>query len=423
MTNQILKLLEWLIREHYFLHQELLPETAKHATSPDQIKVQLADHFDLISGVSGGSWLALYYASKGGNGASAKVFNQKYIIRKYGHLYPGCAKGIDVFFIEFAKKIYPPGQLCIIPEAKLSMRGFCAEADAPPPARMRDFPVWRLEKTLKLFYGNTKLSELDTATAVYAFDVDFRNPVLFVYNRIEDYSAAELIQSRDGFILPGEGQKPQQHTESSRQRYLDIRQEEDFYIRDLGRASSAFPGIHASKSFTAINNKTAKYDCVDGAMVGPNPTLNSLSFILSMETMNKDRKNSDTKIDMVRRIATLSLGSGAVVGNYSLDSKNYTRWFTSGDLQRVIIDGGSEVVQANLHYAFYDLLEVKEDQFLRIQPITNDTSCYAAALNSITDVCQLCALKEIGEMVAMDYTDTLRTFVRDFIFAEEKDPK
>ena len=125
MTNQILKRLEWHIREHYFLHRELLPETAKHVTSPDQIEVQLADHFDLVSGVSGGSWLALYYASKGGNGASAKVFNQKYIIRKYGHLYPGCAKGIDVFFEVLGKKIYPPLGICHIPKPKLSLRGFC----------------------------------------------------------------------------------------------------------------------------------------------------------------------------------------------------------------------------------------------------------------------------------------------------------
>ena len=215
MTNQILKLLERLIREHYFFHQELLPETAKHATSPDQIKVQLADHFDLDSGVSGGSWLALYYASKGGNGASAKVFNQKYIIRKYGHLYPGCAKGIDVFFEVLGKKIYPPLGICHTPKPKLSLRGFSVDI---PGVTAPFYPVWGLEKTLKLFYGDTKLSELDTAAAVYAFDVDFRNPVLFVYNtsKPHPHSDAILIQSRDTFIIPGEDRDLQRHIERSR---------------------------------------------------------------------------------------------------------------------------------------------------------------------------------------------------------------
>ena len=124
------------------------------------------------------------------------------------------------------------------------------------------------------------------------------------------------------------------------------------------------------------------------------------------------------------RIATLSLGTGAVIGNYSLDADSPWRWLTSLDLFRVILDGGGEVVQANLHYAFYDLLEVKEDQFLRIQPLTNDTSKYAAAFNSITDVCQLGMLKRIGNIVAMDYTDALKEFINDFVFGtEEKDPE
>ena len=45
-TNQILKLLEWLLKK-YFLHTELLPENARDVASPDQIEVQLANHFDL----------------------------------------------------------------------------------------------------------------------------------------------------------------------------------------------------------------------------------------------------------------------------------------------------------------------------------------------------------------------------------------
>ena len=151
------------------------------------------------------------------------------------------------------------------------------------------YPVWGLEKTLRLFYGDTKLSELDTAAAVYAFDVDFRNPVLFVYNtsKPHPHSDAILIQSRDTFIIPGEDRELQRHIERSKdERYLDARRQ-DFYIHDLGRASSALPTVYASKKFTAVDDKTAKYDCVDGAMIAPNPTLNSLSFMLSMDTISE----------------------------------------------------------------------------------------------------------------------------------------
>ena len=134
-------------------------------------------------------------------------------------------------------------------------------------------------------------------------------------------------------------------------------------------------------------------------------------FMLSMDTISE-----------VDRIATLSLGTGAVVGDYALNADSPWRWLTSLDLFRVVVDGGSQVLQANLHYMFYDQLHVRDKQFLRIQPLTNDTSNYAEALNSITDVSQLDMLKTIGELVARDYTDDLNEFIEEFIFGtEEKD--
>ena len=275
--------------------------------------------------------------------------------------------------------------------------------------------VWGLEKTLKLFYGDTKLSQMDTATAVYAFDVDLRNPVLFVYNtsQPEPHSDAILIQSQDTFFIPDRARSFQTHIRRSRdERYLEARRQ-DFYIRDLGRASSALPAVHAAKRFTAVNNKTAQYDCIDGGLVAPNPTLNSLMFMLSMNTISE-----------VDRIATLSLGTGAVVGDYALNADSPWRWLTSLDLFRVVIDCGSKVPQTNLYDMFYDQLHVRDKQFLRIQPLTNDTSNYAEALNSITDVSQLDMLKTIGELVARDYTDDLDDFIEEFIFGtEEKDPE
>ena len=159
-------------------------------------------------------------------------------------------------------------------------------------ARTRDFSVCGLEKTLKLFYGDTKFSKLNAASAAYAFDVDLRNPILRL-QQIREIQRCGSHSVAQHFFLPGECQKPQQSVERSKQRHLDIRQEEDFYIREFGQADIVFPGIHVAKTFNAVNKKTAKNDCVDGAFVGPNPTLNSLSFILKAETKDRHMKDRD----------------------------------------------------------------------------------------------------------------------------------
>ena len=405
MTNQILKELEHQIKVYLIDHPEHLPDDAGEVTSPDQLEVQLADYFTCFAGVSAGSWVTLYYASKGGNGAAANFLNKPDVVSKYGDFYPGSAAGLDVFFEEYGKKIYPPGFYGLqTPRFSFGAGRFSVDI---PGVNSPLYPVDGLEEALKVFYGDTKLSEMHTSIIVHAYDVRHRNPVLFSYNHEakQPYTAATVVQSRDALVLYSAGAVERSRESSREGRYLDV-QQEDFYIRDIARASSALPGFHDAKKIHPVNDAEKDYLCVDGGLVSPNPTMHAVNFILRM-----------TRLVDINRIATLSLGAGGVIGDFSESVGRGARWLLSGDLISIVYDGGNEAVQSNLFYLFYEQLRFDRGQFLRIQVFAQRHSEYAEALNSVTHVQHLKALKNVGQMTAEQYKDDIKDFVAKFLFS------
>ena len=407
MTNQILKELEHQIKLYLIEHPEHLPDGTEKVTSPDQLEVHLADYFTCMAGVSAGSWVALYYASKGGNGAAAKFLKKPDVVNKYGNFYAGSAVALDVFFEEFGKKIYPPGFYGLqLPRFDFGTGRFQVEF---PGMNAPLYPVHGLEEALTLFFGDTKLSELHTSVIVHAYDVRQRNPILFSFNgeAKETYSAATLVQSRDALILHSAGETERSKETSREGRYLEVLRE-DFYIRDIGRASSALPGFHHAKVVHPISNSTKNYQCVDGGLVAPNPTMHSLNFMLGMSSV----------VD-INRIATISLGTGGVIGDFTVNVGGGARWLLSGDLLSIIYDGGNEAVQSNLYYLFYEQLHFDRGQFLRIQTFAQKDSGYDEPLNSLTHVEHLMELKKIGQITAEQYKDDLKDFVDNFLFSRK----
>lgn len=408
MTNQVVKEIEKSIKEYFIEHPELLPEDAGEVTSMDQLEVHLADFFDCIAGVSGGSWQALYYASKGGNGAAGDYLSRPEIVAEYGELYPGSAKGLDVFFEKFAERIYPPGWLARLPRPSFGFSGIRLDF---PGINSPRYPPDGLEEALQYFYGQTKMSDLATNCIVNVYDTEFRNPVLFTFNKAgeEPLTSATSVRSRSARVV-GESPPPLERTRDY-EPDLDIHFGEDFYIKDVARASSAIPAFHIAKEVYPVGNDTFRYVCIDGAVVGPNPSLHSMNFLLRMQGDYPD----------IFKIAVVSLGTGYTVGQWTRSiGQGVLGWLLSGDLIQINSVGGSEALQSNIDFLLYSALKFDIGQYLRIQVFADQDTDEGRAIDSFLDPSGLQVLKKIGKNSARQHKEEIDRFVRKFIFTPEE---
>ena len=406
MTNQILKELEAQIKNYYLRHPELLPQEARDVKSGDELEVQLADHFTCIGGVSAGSWTGLYYSSKGGNGAVANLFRRPDIIQKYGDIYPGAAAGLDVLFEEYGDQIYPPPMFGFrLPRFRIGRWRFSLDI---PGINAPVFSEEGLEEVLTTFYGDTKLSDLHTSMIVHAFDVNHRTPILFTFNKELDTprSAATLVHSSTAYTL--EGTEMERLTPDMREvEFFDIFFE-DFFIRDVGRGSSAFPAFHIAKDIFPIDVANKSYLCIDGAILVADPTLHSINF------MSRERD-----INEIHRIATISLGTGSAIGQFSENVGSGIGWLVSGDLFDIILSGGSAATEGNLFQLVYRLLDAAEGQFRRFQVEAERGSGYEDALRNLFSTKHMEEYRELGEGARNYFRRDLEHFVEHFIFATE----
>lgn len=403
MSNQILKQVEKSIKEYFLEHPELLPEDAGEVTSIDDLEVHLADFFDCIASVSAGSWVALYYASKGGNGAAGEFLSRPEIVSKYGEFYAGSAAGLDVFFQEFAGRIYPQGLYYRLPTIR-----FDPYRVAIPGLNSPRYPSSGLEEALRSIYGETKMSELGTNCIVNAYDTDHRNPLLFTYNNAEETPSATSVRSRSAIAIGAPSGQPEQP--AGLEPSLDIHYGQDFRIVDVARASSAVPAFHIGKEVIPVNNDSISYMCIDGGLGAPNPTLHAMNFLLRMQGDLPD----------VFKIATMTVGAGFAIGDYSQNiGRGVLGWMLTGDLLEVIAVSGSESLVSNLDYLLYNALNFPRDQFFRIQVIAHEGTPEAEVLGDFDDITVLDDLMRIGENAAQQRIDDIKLFLEKFVFAPE----
>ena len=406
LTNQILKELEAQIKNYYLRHRELLPPEARNVRSSDELEVQLADHVTCIGGVSAGAWTGLYYASKGGNGAVAALFEKPAIIKKYGHLYPGAAAGLDVFFEEYGKHIYPPSLFGYrLPRFRVGFFKFSVDI---PGINSPVFSAEGLENALQTFFGDTKLSDLHTSMVVHAYDVNHRTPILFTFNtEVEPpRSAATLVHASSPYTLRGTDMVHEVPAMTDIGRF-DIFFE-DFLIRDVGRGSSALPAIHIAKEISPIGMTDKTYLCIDGALASISPTPHSLNF------MERGRDVSD-----IKRIASMSFEVGTAIGRFADNVGSGIGWLLSGDLFDVLLSGGSAATEGNLYQLVYRLMDPSEGQFRTFQVHAERGSGYEHALTNLFVVKYIDDYRKIGKGAAEHFREDLQHFVEHFIFATE----
>jgi len=317
ITTMVLQEISTTIKEFYLSNSwvlEPIHDKTRLVTLLD-FDINLSEHFDLIAGISAGSWMATYLATNGGTipvpedataaqkaatpvAKSQEIFNLKHIKRKFGSIRAGNPKGLEVFFLEYGTYVYPPQFFPLI---------FQPRFFALPKPKVDRFtvPAYQpggLEWVLERFLGDITLNQASTTLLIAAFDLNQRSAIQFVANMYDGENSTQTnVVWTTSKPLP-EKEDPSSDVKGSI-RAIDRL---NYYIRDLTRASSAFPMIHGAKIVKPLEDIRHEFNLIDGAMVGNNPMLQSMIWMIQ-----------HMKGCTLSDIAAISIGTGTVVGNYA----------------------------------------------------------------------------------------------------------
>ncbi len=200
-----------------------------------------------------------------------------------------------------------------------------------------------LEKVLKSYFGNRKLSELIRPCIITAYNIELRKNHLF------------------------RQQKAISHGDSR-----------DFYIRDVCRATSAAPTYFSVAEIFSLAK--TRYPLVDGGVFAHNPALSAMLEVI--------KSYNTYKID---DIWTLSLGTGLSKISYNYEDFKKKRAISIGPaLVDIMSSSSAESTDYFLKQLFHSVKKSKN--YIRIEPnnlSSIDPSMDAASVANIQKIVSL----------------------------------
>ncbi|HSZ24896.1 MAG TPA: patatin-like phospholipase family protein, partial [Cytophagaceae bacterium] len=225
-----------------------------------------------------------------------------------------------------------------------------------------------LEKYLRTYFRDIKLSELVKPCLIAAYEIEKRHPFFF---------------SRD-----------------------DARAtpEKDFYIRDVARATSAAPIYFKASQIASMTGNL--YSFVDGGLFANNPSMCGLTDVLKLY------KNGLEPIQ-IKDTIILSLGTG--IKRVPIEYKNAKEFGALGWIKpilHILSSGNNETVDYQVAQLYKNA--GVEDQYLRLSPVL------ASASSDLDDASpeNLESLKMAGEQCAEVYSKQIEAIVYKIIAKE-----
>jgi uncharacterized protein len=304
----------------------ILEEKLKTKTGND--KARIADFFDLIAGTSTGGILACALLCPDSANPSHARFTASEVVNLY------LERGDEIFNIPFFHKIRTAG-------------GTLDEK----------YPPDELEKALKDYFNELKLSQLLRPCLITAYDIQRRQ--------------AHFFTSHDALMKEGW----------------------DFYVKDVARATSAAPTYFDCADIRSLTG--ISYPLIDGGVYVNNPAICAYAEV--------HHKFGVT----AKQMAILSIGTGYEKKSY--EYKEAKDWGMVGwikPLINIMMSGVSEVVDYQLNEIFHAVKA--PDQYLRINtvlPITVNPEMDDASGKN------LMALKELGTETAQKFDNQLDEFI------------
>ncbi len=259
---------------------------------------KLADYFDFFAGTSTGGILVGIYLCPDTNDTSRARFTAEQAVELYLRRGP-------VIFNSSAWKRFT------------SMGGLNEEM----------YSEEMLEKYLRTYFRDIKLSELVKPCLISAYEIEKRHPFFF---------------SRDNArMFP----------------------EKDFYIRDVARATSAAPIYFKASQISSMSGNVHSF--VDGGLIANNPALCGITDIMKL--------NQDSLQHNIKDIVLLSLGTG--IKKIPIEYKDASEFGALGWIKpilHIVSSGNNEIVDYQVNQLFKHA--GVSDQYVRLSPILETAS-------------------------------------------------
>jgi len=303
---------------------------------------RLADYFDMIAGTSTGGILTCAYLLPDEN--NRPKFTAEEVVNLYKN------KGKVIFQRHAFKSL-------------ITLWGLLDEK----------YRATGLEKALKEYFGDYKLSDLIKPSLITAYEITHRKAFFFT--------------SHDAGVKSA-----------------------DFYLTDVARATSATPTYFEASR--VISTDMEILSLVDGGVFANNPALCAYAEARKLFTRDGSEKHICAKDMMI-----LSLGTGSVKKRYNhYRAKNWGMAGWVKPLFDIMMSGVSETVDFQLNQ-IYDAVEAQH-QYIRINPeipYTVDEN-----MDTVTDK-NLKALQNLGDETAQKYDDQLDRVVEMLLSSDQKE--
>lgn len=299
---------------------------------------RLGNYFDFIAGTSTGGILTCLYLCPASDDPVKARFSAQEAVNLY------VENGSEIFDVPMWKKME-------------SLNGTVDEK----------YPADPLEKYLKKYFGDLKLSQLLKPCLIPSYNIEGRNANFFGQQDYKIKGAAA-----------------------------------DFLVRDVCRATSAAPTYFETAMIKSITGSS--YPLVDGGVFANNPALCAYSEV-------RNAKGEPTASDMV----IFSLGTGSENRTYPYDkAKN---WGAVGWIKPVIdimMAGAAEVTDYHLIKMFS--AHQNNKNYVRIQPARLENA--SPDMDNATEK-NIQALLEVGRKTAASCNDALDKMAD--LLVEDKD--
>lgn len=271
-------------------------ELQKKTNNPN---ASISQYFDFIAGTSTGGILSMIYLCPNEEGEN------KFKARQALNIY--LEQGDDIFDITFGKKIE-------------SFNGIFDEK----------YSEKELEKSLKEYFQDTRLSETLKPCLITSYDI--RNRKAFFFTSLEAKS--------------------------------EVR---DFYLKDVARATSAAPTYFEASRIKSIYG--SPHSLIDGGVFANNPSL--CAYAEARTIKFSEVLNNMEKPDMpsAKDMLIISIGTGSVKQPYHYEDfkdAGVLKWIKP--LIDIMMSGNSETVDYQLKKIYETLSRKNCEDYYRIQP-------------------------------------------------------
>lgn len=259
---------------------------------------KLADYFDFFAGTSTGGILAGIYLCPDENDPTKPRFTAEQAVELY------LRRGPFIFNSSAWKRFTSMGGLN---EEKYSEEV--------------------LEKYLRAYFRDIKLSELVKPCLIAAYEIEKRHPYFFSRNDAREFT------------------------------------DKDFYIRDVARATSAAPIYFKASQIASMAGSLLSF--VDGGLVANNPAMCGLIEVL--------KGQGSGPVCPVEDVILLSLGTG--IKKIPIEYKAAREFGALGWIKpilHIVSSGNNEIVDYQVSHQFKNA--GVEDQYLRLSPILSTAS-------------------------------------------------